>query len=159
LNVEAVKRTSFKNPIEIGRLAVDLLLLNTLPATLGYLMKHALVGNDDDDDKFWTGMIRENVSYMFGLMIGLREFGSVIQGYQGYSGPAGVRFFSEVAKLMKQVEQGEVDGAFWKALNGTAGILLHYPAGQVRRTVEGFNAIVEGQTKNPMALLVGPPKE
>ena len=77
----------------------------------------------------------------------------------GYSGPAGARFFSSVAKLIQQTGQGEADAAFWRSLNETAGILLHYPAGQVRRTVEGFNAMMEGETKNPLALLVGPRKE
>lgn len=159
LNVEAIKGTNYRSPASIGRLAVDLLLLNTLPATLGFLMKEALTGSSDDGDEFLEKLIRENISYLFGLAIGLREFGSVIQGYQGYNGPAGARFFSSVSKMVKQVEQGEADAAFWRALNETAGILLHYPAGQVRRTTEGFAALMEGETSNPLALLVGPRKE
>ena len=47
----------------------------------------------------------------------------------------------------------------WKALNDTAGIVLHYPANQTRRTLEGMIALMEGTTKNPVALLVGPPKD
>lgn len=40
-----------------------------------------------------------------------------------------------------------------------AGTMLHYPAGQVRRTIEGMVAIMEGRTENPTALIVGPPKD
>ncbi len=49
--------------------------------------------------------------------------------------------------------------AFARAANETAGILLHYPAGQAKRTVEGFVALQDGRTDNPGALLFGPPKE
>lgn len=159
LSVESVKRTDFRNPAQIGRLAVDFLLLYTLPATLVALMREALTGGEEDDDELLEKLIRENLSYMTGMMVGLREIGSVVQGYQGYNGPAGTRFFSSLAKLVKQSEQGELDAAFWRSLNETAGIVLHYPAGQVRRTVEGYAAMQEGRTNNPMALLVGPPKE
>lgn len=159
LSVESVKRTNFRSPGQIGRLAVDFLLLYTLPATMAALMRAALKGDDGGDEGLLAMLIRENLSYLTGIMVGLREIGSVIQGYQGYNGPAGTRFFSSLSKMIKQVEQGEADAAFWRSLNETAGIVLHYPAGQVRRTVEGFAALQEGRTKNPMALLVGPPKE
>ena len=158
-SVESIKRTKFSNPIHLGRFAVDFLLLYTLPATLGTLMKSALKGDDDDPEKLAEKLIRENLSYMTGMMVGLREAGSAIQGYSGYEGPAGTRFFSSIAKLIKQSEQGETDAAFWKALNDVAGILLHYPAGQVRRTAEGLAALIEGDTKNPASLLFGAPKQ
>lgn len=158
-NVEAVGRTHFNNPVEIGRLAVDMLILNTLPATLAWLAKEMLTGKDDDWDEWLMGLLQANLSYVLGMMVGLREFGSVVQGTFGYEGPAGARFFSAVGKLVRQTGQGELDAPFWKALNESAGILFHYPAGQVRRTVEGFNAMMEGETKNPLALLVGPRRE
>jgi hypothetical protein len=75
------------------------------------------------------------------------------------SGPAGTRFFEAIGKLIKQTEQGEADAAFWRSLNDTAGILFHYPAGQVKRTADGAVALMEGETRNPLALLLGPQKE
>lgn len=156
---ESIGRTKFSNPISVGRLAVDYLLLYTVPATMGALMKAALKGDTDDDEKLVEKLIRENLSYMFGVMVGLREVGSVIQGYAGYEGPTGARFFATIGKLIKQVEQQEADAAFWRALNDAAGILFHYPAGQVRRTVEGVDALNEGDTKNPAAVLFGAPKQ
>jgi hypothetical protein len=112
LTVESVRRTRFSNPASVARLAVDFLLLYTMPATLGALMEAALKG---DDDELAEKVVRENVSYLFGIMIGFRELGSAIQGFTGYEGPAGARFFSSVSKLYKQVEQGEADAAFWRA--------------------------------------------
>ena len=71
--------------------------------------------------------------------------------------PAGLRFFAELAKLGQQVGQGEFDMAAFKAANNTAGVLFHYPAGQVNRTVEGAAALIEGRTDNPLAVIAGPP--
>lgn len=159
LMVEAGKRVKMRDPISMGRYAVDFLLLTTLPATLGALMKAALKGETDDEDKLVEKLIRENLSYLFGLMVGLREIGSVVQGFSGYEGPAGTRFFSSLSKLVKQVEQGETDAAFWRLLNDAAGIVLHYPAGQIRRSAEGLAALIEGDTRNPASLLFGPPKQ
>ena len=48
--------------------------------------------------------------------------------------------------------------ALLKSLNSTAGILLHYPALQVERTVSGTVALVEGRTENPLALIGGAPR-
>ena len=57
----------------------------------------------------------------------------------------------------QQVGQGEFDMAAFKAANNTAGVLFHYPAGQVNRTVEGTAALLEGRTDNPLAVIAGPP--
>ncbi len=160
LTAESVARTKWKDPISIGRMAVDFMLLYTFPATATFLLKNAITGKDDEDgDTILKKLITENLNYMLGSMILLREFGSAISGYAGYQGPAGAGFFAAVGKLIKQSGQEEADAAFWRALNETAGILLHYPAGQVKRTSEGFVALQEGRTRNPLALIVGPPKE
>lgn len=159
LTAERYNATSFKDPLQVGRFMVDMLMLYTVPAVLGFAMKEALKGGDDDEDKLIEKLIREQLNYMLGTMVGLRELGASINGFYGYEGPAGTRFFSEVAKFGKQAEQGEIDAPLLKRLNNAAGILFHYPAGQVNRTVEGFNAMYEGKTSNPMSLLVGVPKE
>lgn len=160
LTAEGIARTKWKSPASIGRLAVDFLMLYTLPASLGFMMRNALTGKDDEDPDTWRKkLIAENLSYLFGSMVLLRELGGAIQGYAGYKGPAGAGFFAAVGNAVKQVGQGEADAAFWRSLNDTAGILFHYPAGQVKRSTEGFVAMQEGRTRNPMALIVGAPKE
>jgi len=82
----------------------------------------------------------------------------VVGGFYGYQGPAGTRFFSEMGKLAQQSQQGELDEPFWKAANNVGGILFHYPAGQVQKTVTGVVALAEGETNDPLALVAGPPR-
>lgn len=159
IGVESYRRTKFNDPLSVGVFAADMLLLAIVPSVLATLMRAALTGGADDEEELVDRLWRDQLNYLLGTMVGLREFGAAVQGFSGYQGPAGTRFFSEVAKLTKQAGQGEADAAFLKALNNTGGILFHYPAGQVNRTVEGFLALQEGETKNPLVLLVGPPKE
>ncbi len=56
-----------------------------------------------------------------------------------------------------QVQQGEIDEAMLRAANSTAGVLFHYPATQVDKTVRGVAAFAEGDA-GPQAILFGPPK-
>jgi hypothetical protein len=46
-----------------------------------------------------------------------------------------------------------------RALNEAFGAFFHYPADQVRRSVEGLRAIMDGRTSNPAAIFMGAPKE
>lgn len=160
LTAESVSRTKFTNPLSVGRLAVDMLLLYSVPAALATLMKAALKGDTDDEDKLLRQLIADQLTYLFGTMVGLREAAGAVQTTLGlpgdYRGPASVRVFSALASLGQQVGQGEADAAFWKSLNETAGILFHYPAGQINATAEGFYGLATGETQNPGALVVGP---
>jgi Large polyvalent protein associated domain 22 len=164
LTAEVVGRTDFRKPRDVAMLVCDLLLLYTIPAAVSTLVKAALHG-DDDDEKLLRNLIADQLNYLFGTMVLLREAGAAVQATTGtggvdYTGPAAVRFFAELAKLGKQVQQGEADEAFWKAMNSVAGIIFHYPAGQINATVSGINALADGKTENPGALLVGaPPKK
>jgi hypothetical protein len=159
LTAESVARTDFKNPLAIGRLAVDFLLLYSVPAALGTLLKAALHGDETDEDKLLRQLIADQLTYLFGTMVGLREVAGGIQTALGlpgdYAGPASVRVFAELAKLGKQAGQGDVDEALLKAADNVGGILLHYPAGQLNATVDGIVTMAQGRTENPGALLVG----
>jgi hypothetical protein len=159
LTAESFRRTHFKHPAEVGRLAVDMLVLYAFPSVLATIMKEAIKGDTDDKDKLIEKIIREQISYLLGTVLLARELNAAVQGYYGYEGPAGARLFSEAGQLIRQIEQGEVDAALLKSLNSAAGILFHYPAGQVQRTAEGIVAISEGRTDNPFAIIFGPRKE
>lgn len=142
-------------------LAGDYVLLMVVPAVMSAIIRNAIKG-EDDEDKYAKDIAAELVGYPFGMFLGLREMAEAAKLASGlgnpgigYSGPAGLRFFSEVNKLGQQVGQGEVDMALFKALNNTAGLLFHYPAGQVNRAVEGAAALIDGKTDNPLAPLVG----
>jgi len=143
-------------------LAVDLLLLYTIPAMLGTLMKAALAGDWDDEKKLARRLVADQLNYLLGTVVVLREAGAAVQAstglYSDYGGPASVRLFNELANLGKQASQGEADEAFWKALNSTGGVLFHYPAGQINATASGVVALANRRTENPGALLVGQSK-
>lgn len=164
LAAERTNATDFKSPTEVALLAVDYLLLTIVPASLGALLRAALRGgDDDDDDSLLKTLIAENLSYLLGMIIGLREVTSGIQKALGvntfrsdYGGPAGLRFLQAFDKLGKEVGDGDVDINLLKAVNNVGGVLFHYPSGQVNRTVGGAAALYTGDTQNPGVLLVGP---
>ena len=81
LTIEATRRTNFRQPGHVGRLAVDYLLLFAVPASLGYLIREALRPDSDDDEALLVGLIRENLGYLSGLLLGFREVGGALQGF------------------------------------------------------------------------------
>lgn len=168
LNIESYRRTSFKNPAEIGLFAADMLILNTLPVVFSLALKEMLKGGCEEGDlECLAGRLaHEQLGFLMGQMILLREAGSALdaatggQGF-GYTGPAGLRFFSDLYRLGQQVEQGDADLALFKAANAVGGTLLHYPAGQVNTTLEGVIAIEKGEVEGVgivSALVAGKPR-
>ena len=162
-NVEATKSTlrdvrqhgmSVESSKSVGLLLVNYMMTTVIPASLGLLMMEQLRGDEPEED-LASRLLAENLSYLAGQMIGLRELGSAIKGFSGYNGPAGSRFFNEMSKTIKQMQQGEPDAALFKALNNSGGILFHYPAVQVQRSVEGFLSALDGESP-PSAVLFGP---
>lgn len=163
LTAEAAGRTNFKKPGQVALFAADMVLLYSLPAFLTTLLKAALMGDWEDEDKMAKKIAGDQISFALSTIIGLREASAGVQAAVGvgegfgYTGPASLRFFSDIYKLGKQINQGEADEAFWKALNNVGGVLFHYPAGQLNRTASGFNALLDGRTQNPLALVMGAP--
>lgn len=168
LNIEALRRTNFRSPTDVALLAGDLVLLNIIPVLFATALKEMTKGKCGDDlDCLVKSYGYEQAGYMFGQMVLLRDMGSaalVAAGgdQYGYSGPAGLRFFSDLYKAGVQANQGELDWPLFKSVSNTAGVLLHFPVGQVNTTLEGIMAVengdVEGVSILP-ALLFGPPKE
>ena len=152
MNVEAFRRTRFTDPSAVGALAVDMALLNTVPVLFSMALKEMLKGDCEWDTECLAKRLgTEQLNYMFGQMILLREAGTAVSaatgdGY-GYTGPAGLRFFADLYKLGQQAGQQEADLAMFKAANSVGGALLHYPAGQVNSTVEGIMAIENGDVE------------
>jgi hypothetical protein len=149
-----------------ARLAADYLLLYTVPAILGAAMKDALTPGDsenwDDPEKLASKLVGEQLGYLFGLMFGLRELGSPManmikgEGFgTDYQGPAGLRLLGDALKVGKQVAQGEYDDALRKAVVNFAGDLLRLPSAQINRSITGTQALIEGKTENPAAVLFG----
>jgi hypothetical protein len=140
-----------------AKLAVQMLLLYTVPAILGDLMKDALTPGDSgkwDEEHVATTLGKSQLSYLFGLVAFGRELGGMVSG-QDYTGPAGLRVFADAYKLEKQAQQGEFDDAFRKAVVAEMGDLFGLPGAQINKTITGAEALDEGETDNPAALLLG----
>jgi len=149
-----------------AKLAADYLLLFTVPAILGAILKDAMTAGDsgdwEDPESILKKLAGEQLSFLMGLMVGVREFTAAVQaatGTQqyagGYQGPAGVRMIVDAYKLALQAKQGEMDDGLRKAVVNAAGDLLRLPAAQINRTITGAQALVDGKTENPGVLLTG----
>ena len=107
----------------------------------------------------------EQISNLFGQLLLLRELGTTADALTGgktygYTGPAGVRFFADALKTSVQASQGELDEAFLKSANNTAGALFHYPAGAINNFLDGAVAIENGEVEGVSmfgALIAGAP--
>jgi hypothetical protein len=168
LGVERIRATNPRSPAQVARLATDMLLIYSVPAVLGMLIKEAFkIGDEDDDEEIAKKLAAEQVSFLFGTMVGVREaagaaqimFGLSTSGGLGYNGPAGLRFFNELNKFAQQANQDELDRAFVRAGVNVAGIALHLPSAQINRTIDGVIAMSEGRTQNPVALVGGAPPQ
>lgn len=148
-----------------AKTSVDMLLLYVVPAVLGALLKNAIIpgdsGDDDDLEKLARKLAGEQLSFLFGLFVGVRELGDLAKTMAGgdrgrdYGGPAGLRVFGDAGKAAQQVRQGEFDDAFRKAAINLTGDLLGLPSAQINRSITGAQALSEGKTSNPAALLFG----
>jgi hypothetical protein len=167
LNVgTAQTMTAAKTPKARARLAADYLLLYSVPAVLGAVLKDALTPGDsgdwDDPEKLLKKLLGEQLAFLMGLMVVVREFAeagktalSLSEHPRDYSGPAGVRLISDTSTMAKQAAQGEFDDQFRKAAVNLMGDLFALPAAQVNRTITGAQALADGKTSNPAALVFG----
>jgi hypothetical protein len=146
----------------VGSKAIDLLLINTVPvllsAMLGYLFTPG--GEDKEPEDVAAGLLADQVGFLLGQMLGFREIQQVGYAAMGkpqgdYGGSVGTRIFSDMLKLAKQVGQGEMDDALRKAVVNAVSDFARLPGAQINRTITGAEAIYEGETMNPAALVFG----
>jgi hypothetical protein len=163
LNLGAVQTMAANTPAKRAKLAVDYLMLYSVPAVLGYALKSAFTPGDSGDDD-WEELAKklaaEQLGYLMGLMVIVREFNEaakIVTGNPsfGYQGPAGLRIVTDALKFGQQAMQGEFDDAFRKAAVNLIGDAFGLPAAQINRTWTGVEALSEGKTDNPAAILFG----
>jgi hypothetical protein len=149
-----------------AKAAVNLLLVLSVPALLGDLLKDALTpGGGDDDEGLVKKLLAAQLSFLLGLVAFGREFAPAVKALMGvsspgYSGPAGLRLVPDSIRLAQQTGQalfgdGEFDDSFRKAFVNVLGDLTGAPSVQFNRTVTGAEALAEGETANPAALVFG----
>lgn len=163
LNIGVAQTMSADTPAKRAKLAADYLLLYIVPPLLGFALKEAITpgGKDEDWDKLMRKLIAEQMSYLMGLMVVVREFSEaskIVSGADGardYQGPAGLRMVVDSLKFGKQATQGEFDDSFRKSAINLIGDAFGLPSAQINRTVTGIQALSEGQTNNPAAVVFG----
>jgi len=149
-----------------AKLAADYLLLYAVPVILGAALKDAMTAGDsgdwDDEEHILKKLVGEQISFLLGMVAFARETTGAVQAATGttqyaggYGGPAGLRPLGDLVKLGAQVNQGEMDDGLRKAVINTASQLLRLPGAQINRTINGAEALMDGRTSNPGALLTG----
>lgn len=147
-----------------ARKTLDLLLVNHVPVVMMVLMRALLTpGGDDEEDAeaLAKKVALEQVSFLFGQMVGIREVGQIFSAAAGepfagrYGGPVGARAASDLLRLSQQIGQGEVDVALAKAAVSFAGVTFRLPSVQINRAIDGSEALSQDDTDNPAALLTG----
>ena|GEM_PF-4224113 len=157
---------STMTPRSKGRLASDYLMLLVVPVVLNYALKNALTPDVDDEEpdleKIAQDLIAEELAFLMGTMVVVREFQLIADkvtgreaGGRGYEGPAGLRGIGETMKFATQASQGEFDRAFRKSAVNMLGLATGLPSAQINRTLDGIEALAEGETENPLAPLTG----
>lgn len=154
---------SARTPSQRGREAAEILILIGAQAALVAALKDALTPGDsgewDDPDKIARRIGGESLSFAMGMFVGVREISEAAKIISGsmrdYTGPAGLRPLGDTLAMVKQVSQGEFDRAFWRAAINLVGDATGLPAAQANRTITGVQALAEGDTDNPAAILFG----
>lgn len=134
----------------------DVALVSILPSIIIGVMRQFLYGDGEEPEDYVESVTDELISFNLGLLLGVRETSAALSGNAGYEGPAGARIFAALNRFGQQARQGEVDEAAIRAANQMAGVLFHYPAGQIDASIRGTRALVEEDDQGPQAVLVGP---
>jgi len=158
----AAGKTNFKSASDVTKFLGHLSLIYVMPAAAAVAISRA-VGRTGDDDDDWTDYLedvgQESLAAALNTMMWVREASQIAaDGTRGYAGPAGARAIQLVYQLGGQVKQGVADAALGRAMLAAGGILFRFPAAQAQRTIDGWVALEEGRTENPLALLFGPPR-
>lgn len=152
LNLEINALTSKRS---LGYKAGTVLMLSVampiIDAALSDLLKPG--DSDDWDEDHWQAAVGKAVANsLTGHFFALRELQF---GGRSYSGPTGTRSIADAYKLIEQTRQGELDDGFRRALINIAGSWYGLPSAQLNRSWDGFEALDDGKTDNPLALIFG----
>ena len=152
LNLEVNALTSKRS---LGYKAGTVLMLSVampiIDAALSDLLKPG--DSDDWDEDHWQASVGKAVANsLTGHFFALRELQF---GGRSYSGPTGTRSIADAYKLIEQTRQGELDDGFRRALINIAGSWYGLPSAQLNRSWDGFEALDDDKTDNPLALIFG----
>lgn len=142
-----------------ARFVADMMWLYIVQASsFGALIYWLTAGGDDDKwdpEKISRMLVSENLSYLMGSFVGLRELWPVVDAAINkrsfdYSGPTGLKAIGDLQNFVRQVAQGELDVGLYNATLDLMGDFFGLPSAQIKRTSQGVRAISEGETQGPV---------
>ena len=128
------------------------------------VFKDAITPGDATDEDDMKGLAKrlaaDQISYMMGLFVGVREVSAladIVTGsrYFDYSGPIALRIVGDTIRFSAQARQLEFDKAFLKSSVNLMGSLFGIPSVQINKTINGIDALADGKTDNPWAVFLG----
>ncbi len=148
---ELFTKTKFKDPVEAAKFTADMMVLFTAEIVIVAFMKN--LWPDEDDDQTYAGYLaKETALSAVSTLPLLREVASYMAGFEG--GTTTTTFYKAVADVEKQIEQGEIDMAAFKAINTLGGITFKYPSGSINRFVDAEYKRQAGKDIDPIDYLL-----
>lgn len=153
----------FSKDTTVGRKMIDATLLNIVPVLFLSAIFHQVSGKNT----YTQEVAEELFAHAAGMAVFVREIASALRS-PDYAGPSSLSVFGTASRLIynaKQAIVSEEEGRTTKAAQAAktsaelAGQYYGVPVYQVEKTAAGIQALSEGKTKNPAALLFGPSKE
>lgn len=145
-----------------GKAAKDAFLILTVGAIVEELIRYALRPSPEDEEPedLIKKLAANQIDFVVGLPFGIREFrgaGSLIvgteDGVQSYRGPSGLRIVTDATQAAVQARQGEFDAAFRRSMINLLGTTVGIPSAQINSTIDGIEAVSEGEVEGPSAVL------
>jgi hypothetical protein len=161
-NLTVQRTRNARTPAQIAALALDYVILLSVPVAGKMMIDAWTKGDGDDEDEenpLWERYGREQLAFIFSPFVGVSQIAGTARGEEafGYRGPAGLGIFAEATNAGRAAFEADFDESFWRPANRAAGMIFHYPAGQIDASIRGAAAYFNGETDNPAAFLVGPP--
>ena len=147
-----------------AKLMAKLLMIYMVGSVAGTVFKDAITPGDATDEDDMKGLAKrlaaDQISYMMGLFVGVREVSAladIVTGsrYFDYSGPIALRIVGDTIRFSAQARQLEFDKAFLKSSVNLMGSLFGIPSVQINKTINGIDALADGKTDNPWAVFLG----
>lgn len=171
-NVNLVRTSKIDTPRAFAAFLGAFMQINIIPIIATVILREMLKNEcHGDPECYGKKMVKEGVGYFTAMnpYLSFLEQGVVSAidgtGTGAFRAPGAFQFFDTWGKALKQTAQGELDEAFFKALNDLGGQLLHYPSGAInnvwRSTIDIMNGEADGLFlyDELTRLIAGPPTE
>lgn len=166
-SARAAIQTDFRSPASTLRFAARLSMLYVVPALMTEILRCGVGRAKCDHPATFIGRVAgQSVTTALNGIVFVRELVSAANvaigtdvGTHGYEGTASTRPMQVAINLAVQLHQGRWDDGAERAGFAAAGMLFNFPALQAERSIDGWVALSEHKTRNPLALLFGPPPQ